>query len=95
MEVERQKEEGAADGDAGQMGISAKASVGDEALALVAFNSQGEPAELAAKAVTQTAGLQALELKHVKACALKITGSDKPRKLPPAQAKAADRKSVV
>ena len=28
------------------------------ALALVAFNSQGEPAELAAKAVTQTAGLQ-------------------------------------
>jgi hypothetical protein len=29
-----------------------------------------------------------LELKHVKACAKKITGSDKPRKLPPAQAKA-------
>jgi hypothetical protein len=31
---------------------------------------------------------KALELKHVKACAKKITGSDKPRKLPPAQAKA-------
>ena len=36
----------------------------------------------------QTQGLQALELAHVKKCARDITGSDKPRKLPPAQAKA-------
>ena len=38
--------------------------------------------------VKQTVGLQQLELIHVKKCAKEITGSDKPRKLPPAQAKA-------
>lgn len=38
--------------------------------------------------VKQTVGLQELELIHVKKCAKEITGSDKPRKLPPAQAKA-------
>lgn len=32
--------------------------------------------------------MQELELIHVKKCAKEITGSDKPRKLPPAQAKA-------
>jgi hypothetical protein len=35
--------------------------------------------------VKQTLGLQQLELIHVKKCAKDITGSDKPRKLPPAQ----------
>ena len=37
---------------------------------------------------TQTVGLKQLELIHVKKCAKEITGSDKPRKLPPAQARA-------
>merc|ERR1719352_202285 len=65
------------------------------ALALIAFNTAGsERSELATKKaaskthVKQTLGLQQLELAHVKKCARDITGSDKPRKLPPAQAKA-------